>query len=729
MEFIKVIKNNHSPYYELQLNNNSTCKIDINSLEKIKNVIIDKYNINTKPSWYCTSNGYIACSITQFPGNTLYIHRYLMNQFEYDGKLSVDHINRDKTDNRLSNLRIATQSEQNHNRTLKERNYIKPDGFDVEFQLPEYIEYQAESKIKTTKDDKEIESTLPAHFRIHSKYIGFDKHSTKSNKLTIKERLSNALSKRYNLVINNSTKNIKDLYIDGYQFNSNQEFEKHTIECINVLCGFNIDKIPSDDDFLEDSRIKKSNIPTYVYYTPPKNSRGSQLTYDKNNKETKERTQFSSSGSKFKSLDDKFDEIIALMHKNKVEFIWNEKPSFIDDKNQVSDIKSNSEYSLEWLNEIKSSRIEKKQRDKHNPVDIIIIKKLNTYFNNKINKTVTSDIIQLTTDRITLIINDKISNNNIDIGKVADDYTNHTNLDFIDEYNKIKKEIEEESEKRKESQINNLLNRKPIIQDNGSEVQSNPTKVTEVKPLIIKKNGWKIDVITIINMVKDKGILTFNEIAQKYKDIDGNSISLSDVQNICSPGRSYWLDKEDFEEDFPMTYQEYKSKRDSNVRIEMSNKAHQKLNSSNIGNEKYLEICKTNSISKRTCDSQTMVDIFLDKYTSLTAAKSSLKHTNKNNEQVTGAMVTQIWNGSTTLFESDFEGRTDITYSKYLTDVKEDKTNFTKDLENKEKYEQFLSDVENKKIKELTRTHIKYLKMFGKDDKFIIDLRAKIKAQ
>ncbi len=719
MEFIKIIKNNQTPYYELQLNNNSTCKIDINSLDKIKTVIIDKYKINTKPAWYITSNGYIACSITKLPVNTLYMHRYLMNQFEYDGKISVDHINRDKTDNRLSNLRICTQSDQNHNQNKQERNFIKLDGFETEIQLPQYIEYQKESTIKTTKDGKEIETILPDHFRIYSTYLDFDKHSTKSNKLTIKERLNNALSKRYNLIIN-STKNIKDLYIDGYQFNSNQEFEKHTIECINVLCGINIDKIPSDDDFLEDSRIKKSNVPKYVSYSPAKGSRGSQLTYDHNNKEAKVRIQFSSSGSKFKSLDDKFDEIITLMHKNKVEFIWNEKPNFIDDKNQISDIKTNSEYSLEWLNEIKASRLEKKQRDKHNPIDIIIIKKLNTDFNNKINKTVTSDIIQLTTDRITLIINDKISNNNIDIGKVADDYTNHTNSDFIDEYNKIKKEIEEESEKRRELQLNKL-HRKIIDSDKTFQIQT--------KPKIIKKNGWKIDVLTIILMVKDKGTLTFNEIAQKYKDIDGNSISLSDVQNICSPGRSYWLDKEDFEEDFPMTYQEYKDKRESNVRIEMSNKAHQKLNSSNIGDQKYLEICKTNAIAKRSCDSKTMVNIFLDKYTTLTANKAALKHTNKNNEQVTGAMVTQIWNGSTTLFESDFEGRTDITYQKYLQDVKEDKTYFTKDLENKEKYEQFLSDVENKKIKELTRTHIKYLKMFGKDDKFIIDLRNKIKDQ
>jgi hypothetical protein len=56
---------------------------------------------------------------------TFYMHRYLLNQFNYDGKISVDHINQDKTDNRLSNLRLATQSTQTHNRTLLKRNFIK----------------------------------------------------------------------------------------------------------------------------------------------------------------------------------------------------------------------------------------------------------------------------------------------------------------------------------------------------------------------------------------------------------------------------------------------------------------------------------------------------------------------------------------------------------------------------------------------------------------------------
>jgi hypothetical protein len=53
------------------------------------------------------------------------MHRYLMNQFTYNGVISVDHINQDKTDNRMSNLRLATQSLQNHNRSKVERNNVK----------------------------------------------------------------------------------------------------------------------------------------------------------------------------------------------------------------------------------------------------------------------------------------------------------------------------------------------------------------------------------------------------------------------------------------------------------------------------------------------------------------------------------------------------------------------------------------------------------------------------
>ena len=242
-------------------------------------------------------------------------------------------------------------------------------------------------------------------------------------------------------------------------------------------------------------------------------------------------------------------------------------------------------------------------------------------------------------------------------------------------------------------------------------------------------------------MVKDKEFFTFDKIAEKYKDIKGNEITVSDVQNVCSNVRSYWLDESDFVGRTDISYQEYKSKREKNTRSKI------KIPSSdtNIENEetekvytnRELEENKINSISKRTCDSKTMIDIFKDKYTALTALKTSLKYKNKNKEQITEAIVKQIWSGTTKLFETDFidynntdniDNSLKITYQQYLKDIKIDKTVFSKPLESNEKFNELLKGVQEKTIKELTRTHIKHIKLCGYDEKYIIDLRQKIKS-
>jgi len=122
-----------------------------------------------------------------------------------------------------------------------------------------------------------------------------------------------------------------------------------------------------------------------------------------------------------------------------------------------------------------------------------------------------------------------------------------------------------------------------------------------------------------------------------------------------------------------------------------------------------------------------MVDIFMDKYTILTSIKTSLKYKNKKGEVVSDALVKQIWSGSTALFLDDFINRTDITYEQYLTDIKKDKTEFSRPLEYKQKYEDILEGIKNGEIKSLNRTHIKTLKMIGKDDQFINQLKSQIK--
>ena len=77
----KLITNEKESYYEIELANNNFCKVNIETIDKIKNVKIDEFNINCFPTWYKNKNGYIVCSITKYPSNTLYMHRYLMNQF------------------------------------------------------------------------------------------------------------------------------------------------------------------------------------------------------------------------------------------------------------------------------------------------------------------------------------------------------------------------------------------------------------------------------------------------------------------------------------------------------------------------------------------------------------------------------------------------------------------------------------------------------------------------
>ena len=170
-------------YILMECNKDIYTKISVSNIDYIKSL---------KTSWFICKNGYIA---TNHECKQLYLHQFITNHYGNGrGNLSVDHINRDKLDNRLENLRITNQSEQNKNCDKRTRKYNAIDLPDElkHSTLPKYIYYCSETMNKGKSNEY-----IRDYFRIekHPKLNKKCWSSPKSVKMSIIDKL--ILTKKY----------------------------------------------------------------------------------------------------------------------------------------------------------------------------------------------------------------------------------------------------------------------------------------------------------------------------------------------------------------------------------------------------------------------------------------------------------------------------------------------------------------------------------------------------
>ena len=144
----KVEDMNNERYYLMHIKNDIFTKISKRDINKVL------FFNDKRPTWRLFQNGYVCCTINiESKQKVYYLHQYIMDVHNEDltnFEKTVDHINRDKLDNRRDNLRFATMVVQNENRNKTARRCDAkielPEWLD---ELPKYVQYRQEIYDKT----------------------------------------------------------------------------------------------------------------------------------------------------------------------------------------------------------------------------------------------------------------------------------------------------------------------------------------------------------------------------------------------------------------------------------------------------------------------------------------------------------------------------------------------------------------------------------------------------
>ncbi len=206
----KVKDDKNNEYYIMHIIDDLYTKFSIEN----KDIVLN-YN-NERPTWYLHSAQYIASMFNKDGKKiTVYMHQYIMNvHFENnsDMKKTVDHINRDKLDNRRENLRFASMTEQNLNKGKQKRQKNAcdlPDGIQ-QTDLPIHVCYNNRCYNKEKNYWREF-FTIENHPKLNKTWA-----TSKSNNISIQDKLEQAKLKLKHLDGKISDKEYKKIVEPNY---------------------------------------------------------------------------------------------------------------------------------------------------------------------------------------------------------------------------------------------------------------------------------------------------------------------------------------------------------------------------------------------------------------------------------------------------------------------------------------------------------------------------------